>query len=120
MNNLSIENISYFVTIAEAIKNKSEIRRDAGLKQIPRYRMDFIFFPLFLFPRCIKINLSRLEPYDMHKLVCGNIQQQRAQSDEGMAPLDGMENLVILKTDPVKIKIIRSIPVLILTIVVPA
>jgi hypothetical protein len=32
MNILSMENISYFVTIAEAIKNKSEIGRDAGLK----------------------------------------------------------------------------------------
>lgn len=59
--------------IAEAIKNKSEIRRDAGLKQILRYSMDFIFFPLFFFPRCVEINFSGLEPYDMHKLVGGNI-----------------------------------------------
>jgi len=78
---------------------------------------------LFLgsFPyRHIKIALALLESKDVDEFVCCDVKHEWNQLDEGAAPLDGIQNPVVLQADPVEVKTLRRFPVTLLLRRIPA
>jgi hypothetical protein len=78
---------------------------------------------LFLgsFPyRHIKIALAPLESKDVDEFVCCDVKHEWNQLDEGAAPLDGIQDPVVLQADPVEVKTLRWFPVTLFLRRIPA
>jgi hypothetical protein len=68
----------------------------------------------------IKIALALLESKDMDEFVCCDVKHEWNQLDEGAAPLDGIQDPVVLQADPVEVKTLRWFPATLLLRRIPA
>jgi hypothetical protein len=74
------------------------------LEQVTGNRVNLVLLPALFLPGQIEGNLPVFESEDMDQFMDSDIQQQRAQLDKRMGPVHGIEDPVVLETDPVKMK----------------